>query len=161
MTVNTKKAERRTLRFDSIDALESDLALIERAHERGDLRHSGNYAPGQCLHHLARWIEKYETGDLPTDLPAHVRLFGRLMRGRILTKGFPAGLPGPSGKQQPETDTPVPEAIATLRDKTNALRSQDLAHKNPMFGAMSHEDVVSLHLRHAELHLSFLHPGDA
>lgn len=159
MTIDTKKAERRPLRFESLDDVDAELDRLEIAHERGALRHTGNYTPAQTLHHLARWVERYETGDLPEKVPLPVRALGRLMRGRILSKGFPPGLPGPEGKTQAEPDTPFGDALAFLREKMDVTRAGDFSHANPMFGRVSHGDVVKIHLRHAELHLSFLHPG--
>lgn len=161
MTIDTKKAERRDLSLRTLDDLDAELDRLERAHGAGALTHTGNYSPAQALHHLARWVERYETGDLPKKVPLPVAAFGRILKGRILRRGYPAGLPGPEGKTQPEPEMPFDQALAELRSKARVLRETDLAHKNPMFGSLTHAQVVEIHLRHSELHLSFLHPGDA
>ena len=160
MSVDTRKAERRSLRFGSLEDLDAELDRLERAHAAGTLTHTGNYAPGQALHHLARWMERYRTRDLPKGLPLHMRIVGRLMRGRVFEKGFPAGLPGPEGKTQPEPDVPFQEGLAYLRRMHEALRQDDFAQPNEFLGPVSHADVITLHLRHAELHLGFLHPDN-
>lgn len=153
---NTKRAPRREVRFGSLGDLGAELDRLERVHSEGKLSYSGNYTPGQALHHLARWAERYTTGDLPTDLPLPIKIFGRVLGGRLLNKGFPAGLAGPTGQRQPEPDVSFEDGLAYLRAQTSLIEASDLAHKNPMYGRMTHDDVVKLHLRHAELHLSFL-----
>ncbi|MEZ6244006.1 MAG: DUF1569 domain-containing protein [Phycisphaerales bacterium] len=158
MAIDTRKAERRPLRFDTLDDLDRELDRIEASHNAGTLTHTGNYTPSQAMHHLARWIVRYETGDLPKRVPLPVKAFGRVFKGRFLNKGFPAGLPGPEGKTQSEPDNPFEESIAFLREKNQVLRTKDLGHRNPMFGRLGHEQAVKIHLRHCELHLSFLNP---
>ena len=37
--------------------------------------------------------------------------------------------------------------------------SQRMKHPSPVLGKLSHEQWEQLHCRHAELHLSFLHPA--
>ena len=158
MTIDTRQADRRPLRFESLDDLKRDLDCIETADAQGRLRHTGNYTPGQTMHHLARWAERYETGDLPKRVPKPVAIYGRVFKGKFLNKGFPPGLPGPEGATQTEPDVPFAEGLAYLRRKCDALRTGNFAHRNPMFGRMTHAQVVQLQLRHAELHLSFLFP---
>ena len=158
MTVNTKQVERRTLRFDSLEDIEAELSVLEKAHAAGTLTHAGNYTPGQVMHHLARWVEIYEKQDFPK-IPLPLKLVGRLMKGRVLKQGFPAGLPGPGGKAQPEPDMAFDEGVALLRTKLGVIRDGDFSHNNPFMGRLSHQDALKIHLRHCELHLGFLFPG--
>lgn len=149
--------EHRPLRFAIIDDYAAELNRLEAARPQG-LRTSGAYSAAQNFHHLGRWIEIYERGTLPTDVPFFLKIVGPFMKGRILKKGFPKGLQGPDGKPQTEPDNGFDESLAYLRSKLEVLRSQDLSHKNPFFGRMSREDCVELHLRHGEHHLGFIHP---
>ena len=156
--VNTKHAERRTLHFDSLEDIEADLDALRAASDAGTLRNTGNYTPGQVLHHLARWMTRYAERDLPKNMPLHMKLIGRVMKGRVLKKGFPAGLPGPEGKAQPEPDVSFAEGEAYLRRMHDVMRTSDFGHQNPFLGTLTHADCVQIHLRHCELHLGFLHP---
>jgi hypothetical protein len=151
--------EHRALHLATVDDYAAELDRLEAAHGSGGLTVSGSYSSAQNLHHLARWIENYETGTLPDKVPFFMRLIGPIMKGRILTKGFPKGLQGPDGKPQTEPDHGFDESLAYLRSKLDVLRTRDLAHKNPFFGRMTRENCVELHLRHAEHHLGFIHPG--
>lgn len=159
MPVNTKQAERRTLRFESLDDIRAELDKIEAWHNAGGVRHTGNYTPGQNFNHLAKWIEVYETREFGDRPPWFVRAIGRMMKNRIATKGFPAGLSGPGNKPQPEADVSFEDGLARYREKLGVLETLDLAHENPMFGTCTHEYGMRVQLRHAELHLGFLHPG--
>lgn len=158
--VNTRKVDRRDLRFGSLDDLERELERLAAAQRDGRLTHSGNYTPGQVLFHLARWMERYHKRDLPRGLPLHLRLLGRLMRRRVLRKGFPAGLSGPEGSKQPEPETAFEDGLAYLLRMHEVLRTSDLGQPNEVLGSLTHAQVTQLHLRHAELHLGFLRVED-
>ena len=55
-------------------------------------------------------------------------------------------------------DMPVAEAGERLLKALERLEQDPNApHISPAFGKMSHADRITLNLRHAELHLSFLH----
>ena len=154
------KAKRRQLRFASLDEVDAELDRLERAHAEGLLRPLRTYSPAQNLYHLARWMKRYQERDLPEGLPIHLKIVGRLMRRRLLRKGFPAGLPGPEGKTQAEPDVPFDEALAFLRDIHTTLRQEDFGQHEEFMGGLTHDEVVVLHLRHCELHLGFIGVGD-
>lgn len=155
------KAKRRQLRFASLDEVDAELARLEALHAQGQLRALRTYSPAQNLYHLARWMKLYQDRDLPTGLPIHLKIVGRLMRRRLLRKGFPAGLPGPEGKVQPEPEVPFEEAIDFLRRIHDAMRTEDFGQHEEFLGGLTHEQVVMLHLRHCELHLGFIGVRDA
>ncbi|MEM7755468.1 MAG: DUF1569 domain-containing protein [Planctomycetota bacterium] len=150
--------EHRSLSFATVDDYARELDRLEAAEASGGLRVSGAYSPAQNFHHLARWIEMYEKGTLPK-VPFVMKLVGPFMKKRLLTNGFPKGLPGPGGKPQTEPDNGFAESLAYLRAKLEVLGSRDLTHKNPFFGAMSHEESLTLQLKHGEHHLGFIHPA--
>lgn len=50
------------------------------------------------------------------------------------------------------------QALADLQAAFARLAAQVPMRPNPIFGKMSHEEWIKLHLRHAELHQSFFHP---
>lgn len=159
MSVNTKKAERRKLRFESLDDIRAELDRLEVAHAGAGLRHTGNYSPGQNFNHLAKWVEVYETREFGPRPPWFVRVIGKMMKGKIVRDGFGPGLSGPGNKAQPEPDTTFEDGIARYRSKLDVLETLNLEHENPMFGPCTHDQAMQVQLRHAELHLGFLHPN--
>jgi hypothetical protein len=153
---STAHAQRRALRFDTLEAIEAELDLLAAAHHAGTLRHLGNNTPGQVLHHLARWADRYLRRDLPGPLPLHVRLVGRVMKHRFLTRGFPAGLPGPDGQRQTEPEVSFEQGLDYLRRMHDQMRSADLTQMTPFLGRLTHDQIMTIHRRHCELHLAFL-----
>ena len=161
--INTKHVrDRRKLRFENVDAAIADAEALASAEARGAMRATGNWTLGQSLGHLAFWASAPYDGypDMRRP-PLLMRLFMPLMRSYILNKGMPAGIriPGPAAGTF-GTDVMSTEAgLAVLEKAFARLAAQAPADDNPVFGRMSHEDWLKLNLRHAELHLSFLHPG--
>jgi len=157
MPVNTKTVPHRQLRFESVEQVEAELDSLESAHRAGTLAASGNYSAGQNFHHLARWSEKYQKRDVPV-VPLPLKIVGRLMRGRIMSKGFPRGLKGPDGKAQPEPEVSFEDGVSYLRRMLVAMRTEDWSHHNPFLGRLNHDDCKQIQFRHCEHHLGFLHP---
>ena len=52
------------------------------------------------------------------------------------------------------------DALEMLRRAVERTKTQRMSARHPAFGALTHEQWVQLHLRHAELHLSFVVPND-
>lgn len=159
--VNTKKAERRTLRFDTVAALRGEVDRVLAAERAGTLRRTGNWTVGQSLGHLAAFIDFGYDGfpaELPTP-PAPIRFMLKLMKKKFLNKGLPVGVripkvPGGTIAIEPlSTD----EGARRLRAALDRLDTPP-THPSPAFGPMSKDDWTKLQLRHAELHLGFLHP---
>jgi hypothetical protein len=153
--------DRRKLRFESLDDAVRDAAALVDAQRRGTLRATGNWALGQTLGHLAYWANAPFDGypDLPRP-PWFIRLLLPLMRNGFLNKRMPAGVvlrSVPGGTFGIDAMTPD-EGLAKMRAAFARLANQVPTRENPIFVKMSHEDWIKLNLRHAELHLSFLHP---
>jgi hypothetical protein len=51
------------------------------------------------------------------------------------------------------------EALEQLRKAVARLRAEKMTARHPVFGRITHDEWARLHLRHAELHLSFAVPG--
>ena len=156
-----KVTERRKLRFQSLAELSAEVDRIAQADAAGRLRTTGNWSPGQVLGHLAAWINYGWDGyPFPTP-PWFVRFFLKFMRKKYLRDGMPGGVKIPNaehgtyGTEKLSTD----EGAARLRNAIKRLQSGEAPRfDSPAFGRMSHDDRIALNLRHAELHLSFLHP---
>jgi len=67
-----KVAERRILRFESIDEVLAEVNRLGEAERAGRLKHVGNWTLGQTLGHLAAWVEYAYTG-APLKVPILIR----------------------------------------------------------------------------------------
>lgn len=158
--VDTKSvAERRELRFNSIDECLGELDRIAAADEQGNLRAVGNWTPGQVMAHLAAWIEYGYDGYPVKPPPFFVRWILRIGLRKMLNKGIRPGLRIPGIKEGTigMEDMQTLEAVDRLRRAFARLQGGESAkYDSPAFGKMSHDDRILLNLRHAELHLGFL-----
>lgn len=162
MAVDTgKSSDRRSLKFQSLADLRQDLNAIEAAHKAGRLRQTGNWTPGQIFTHLAAFINfGYEGYPKSLQPPWIIRMFLRLKTKAYVNDRMPAGvkIPGiPTGTVGAE-DVSFEVGLERLRAAIDRLDASPPPVESPAFGPLSHEDKKKLNLRHAELHLSFLHP---
>ncbi len=161
MPINTKQATRRELRFEKID----DILADARAVTAGPHHATGNHSPAEIIHHVAYFIDKPVTG-FGFTAPLVMRLFGRALRlmGRA-TAPIAPGLNPPRAVAQrfwPEPGVTLDDAMAYLARSVDAAREPGrMRHPSPLFGRLSHEQWIALNCRHAELHLSFIHPDQA
>ena len=157
----THGANRRALRFQSIDAAVAEAdALVALAGEQR-LDHAGNWQLGQTLGHLATWANFAHDG-YPPEIrpPLPLRFVLRLARNRMLSRGMPAGVRigrVPGGTLGMEPLEPQ-EGLRRFRAAMDRLRREAPSLPNPIFGRLTHEQWIQLNLRHAELHLGFQLP---
>lgn len=163
MPIDTKTVhDRRPLRFHSLAEVRSDLAILEAGFVAGTLRSSGNWTPGQNLAHVANWIA-YAYDGYPTSLgkpPFLIKFIMKLMKNKYLYGKLPVGvkIPKVPGGTVGADDLPFDRSLAMLRSQLDRLELKPPSTPNPIFGELSHKEWQTLHARHAELHLSFLHP---
>jgi hypothetical protein len=159
MAVDTRTAERRTLRFATLAEALADARAVAQADAQGRLRRTGNWTAGQVLHHLASWINFAYDG-YPATPPWFVRLLGPLMRRRVLAGPLVLGLrmPGVKDGTYATEDMPTERALAEFARAVERLSATPPNTPNPVFGRMTHQQWLELHTRHAECHLGFLHP---
>ena len=160
MTIDTRKVTgRREIRFESLGELRADVERLREAAARGSVEALGNWTAGQATQHLARFmtcsIEGFDKA------PFFLRPMGmvlQLFQGKkILNR------PPPPGFRIPHTLSFFPDA--EVEDAVGAREllavidrlSQDTkcVQPSPLLGRLSHEQWIKLHLRHAELHMSF------
>lgn len=157
----SKVADRRRVHFATLADLRADLATLERA--AGTLRTTGNWTAGQNFSHLASFIEFAYEGYPPelSNPPWFIKAFLRLRKRAMLRGGLPAGvkIPGIRGGTVGADDAPAHVALARLRAALDRLERSAPTAPNPVFGPLTHEEWITLHLRHAELHLGFVHPA--
>lgn len=161
--VNTKTVPgRRTLRFNSIPDLAIEIDRIVAAEKAGRLGRVGNWTAGQNLGHLAKWIEMSYQG-FPFKASWLLRFFAvTFLKRKMLRDGMKPGINLPASamaKIGDYPDMPVEDAALRLKKALARLKAGEIPpHDSPLFGKLSLQEWTQLHLRHAELHLSFLHP---
>ncbi len=155
--VNTAKVTgRRQLRFNTLDEIQADAERL--AH--GPVRQLGNWSVGQACAHLGRTMKMSLDGD-PNRAPLPIRLLVRLMRNRMLIKGMRPGFKLPKQAADKYISGPqisAEEGLHELRNSIVRLKAEPQRHPHPALGTMTHRQWEQLHLRHAELHLSFFVP---
>lgn len=149
--------DRRTLRFETLDDLVADArAVALRPH-----RATGNWNASQILLHVAGLIAHANRGS-ELRMPAPVRVLGRAIKlSGVWKRPIPAGIKAPpSLMAQNDANAAVPaeEAFATLEREVAEARARPMSHPSPLLGKLTHEEWVTVHCRHAELHFSFLKP---
>lgn len=160
MTTVTKHAERRELHFNSVDDLRAEIDRVITAEQAGTLRATGNWTTGQTFGHLAAWIE-YSYSGYPFAVPWFIRVLVRLMKKRFLTKTMSPGVRLPVTKDGTYATEPisVEEGARRLRNALDRLdRREPAQYPSPALGELTEDELIALHLRHAELHLGFLQP---
>ncbi len=125
-------------------------------------RQLGNWSLGQICQHLGIGMRECVEGDKIFTAPLWLRVVGPWVRPRILKRGLPRGFQIPRGG---ERLIPPPVAfadgLATLLSGLATLKGSDRRTAHPVFGRMSVAEWDQFHLRHAELHLSFIVPAEA
>ena len=97
----------------------------------------------------------------PNRAPLPMRLIARLMKRTMLTKGMRPGFKLPKAaeeKYMAAPDVSTEQGLNELRSAIERLKAESQRHPHPAFGPMTAEEWEQLHLRHAELHLSFFVP---
>ncbi len=169
MTINTKTVARRQLRFNSVADILADLNTLESAHNRGTLTKLGNWPPGTLFEHLAHAVVCSFDGFNGFTFPLWLRIFAPLVKTRMLTTSFPAGyrLNKSSETNAWKSGISFEEGIELYRDQLGRLMvgsgaaataNPALTPPHPSFGRLTPNEWILYHLRHGELHLSFLKP---
>jgi hypothetical protein len=157
MAIETKTVTgRRTLHFETLDDI---LAEVDRL-DRGPVKSLGNWTPGENLSHIAQTMTCSIDG-FHFKMPWMLRLFCKVMRGRLLSMQMPAGFKL-SKKGAADLDPPPTEwgdGVRLLRTAVERLKREEQRAPSPAFGVMTREQWDRLHCRHAELHLSFVVPA--
>jgi Protein of unknown function (DUF1569) len=156
-------AERRQLRFDSLDdAVRDAEGLLAKGYEK-----AGNWDLAQVCGHVSEWM-RFGLDGFPR-APAPIRMFMWVARNSfgpgLFRKYIAEGSPGfkTGGPTMPQT---VPAAggderaaVDTLRavvDRAKAFDRDPIP--SPFFGPMTRDEWVRLQKMHCAHHLSFLVP---
>jgi len=156
----TKVTNRRQVHFASFDELLADAERLVQLDAQGKVHPLGNLTLGQALGHLALWMQASIDG-IPDDLrpPAVVKLLGRIFKGVILNKGLRPGFKLPTdaaSKLIPPAGITPADGFNQLSTACARLRRESKRVPSPLLGNLNVDEWDKLHLRHAELHLSFM-----
>lgn len=151
--------ERRALRFDTTDQVLADIDSLAAAEAEGQLKCLGAWTFGQALNHLATWVD-YAYEGYPLKIPFFIRWLAKPMKKQALTKPLKPGIRIPKipGGTLAIEVVPTADALAHFRKAFDRLVRVAPDKPHPIFGPLTHDEWVAMHLRHAELHLSFLTP---
>ncbi len=158
-TIDTKNVKTRELHFKTLEEALAEVERIAAAERAGTLQRLGNWTTGQVFGHLAYWINLAFDGGGPTP-PWFLRLIGPMIKKKILygnlQRGFrlPGAPEGTYGTEQLSLD----EGEKRIKAALHRLIKGTPELPNPVFGTMTRDEWLALHLRHHELHLGFLVP---
>ena len=154
ITIDTKTISgRRSLEFDTLDDVLADAEILTTKQATT----VGNWTLGQIFQHLANAMNLAIDGS-DHRAPWYFRLIGPMILKSILKKGMSPGyqLSEPAASLLlPEDDLGTEAGLEALRQAIARMKTEDHREPHLAFGKMSREKWEKLHLRHAELHLSF------
>lgn len=153
---NVANSPRREVEYRTLAAVLEDAEfLATHPHET-----VGNWSYGKILQHLTDGLNRSFDG-FPFRANLFVRWIARtFMKKKLLTQPMPAGfkLPAKWEAELPPDSTPVDEALIHLKKAIARFEREVPRAPHPALGALTPEEWVQLHLRHAALHMSFVKP---
>jgi hypothetical protein len=158
--VNTAKvANRRILRFDTIDPMMAEVDRLVAAAQAGRLKQLGNWTLGQTFGHLAGWSE-FGYRPAPLNPPFFIRWILRFRKQKFLYGPMRAGvkIPGVPGGTLVTEPMSLEEGLNRFRSIIQRVKAEPPTVPSPALGMLTHEESIALNLRHAELHLGFFIP---
>jgi hypothetical protein len=154
MTVATKKvAGRRTLHFNSHQEVLDDARRLAS----GPHRQLGNWSLGQVCDHLAKTIDMSLDGS-QARFPWLLRMIGPYLVNRFITRPMSAGFTAPPSAGITPDEQETQAGLAALELAVARLDQTNQRKPHGLFGPMTREQWDQLHMRHGELHLSFIVP---
>jgi len=162
-TLTLRTAERRSVRYRTLDDAVEDAARLADADAAGRLHATGNWTLGRALAHLAWWADEPFTGHrFPLHLRLLFRVLGPLTKRRVFRGDIAVGLrlPGVAGGTYGVEDRSTREGLAAMREAFDRLDRECPRRPDVGFGRLSHEQWRTLHRRHAEHHLSFFRAAE-
>ncbi|MEX0676430.1 MAG: DUF1569 domain-containing protein [Pirellulales bacterium] len=156
MTETAQVTGRRKPRFNSFDEVLDDVRSLAAQ----PTRQLGNWSLGQVCQHLGLAMEHSATTDRLFRVPLWLRVLGRLVRNRALKHGLPTGfkLPPEGAAKFVPPPVSIEQGLATLEKGIAVLSQTSHRAPHPVLGALNVDQWHQFHLRHAEMHLSFIVP---
>jgi len=146
---------RRKIHYASFDEVLVDAEWLVRA----GATTTGNWSLDQILGHVAIAMERSIDG-FEGNAPWFIRVVARyFVKPRILKHGMQPGFRLPVEAEKwafPAAGGDPSETLERLRRAIGRLRTEPTRVPHPAFGPMPAAEWDRLHLRHAELHMSFV-----
>lgn len=153
MPVQTKSvAGRRELHFSSLEEVQAEIERLATA----DVKCLGNWSLGQIFQHLATAMNASLDGT-DAKLPFFVRWIAPLFKNKILNSPMSPGFKAPK-QMTPQPEVSVEEGLAAVRASLQRTMHEEKRVKHVVLGNLTREEHDKMHLRHAEMHLSFVVP---
>ena len=148
---------RRTVRYSTLSDVVQDAE-----HLIGNHHTVGNWSFGQNCQHLAKAMIASIDG-FGFKAPWWARWFiAPIVKNSILIKPMKPGfkLPKSGAALLPDDHVTAEEGLRQLKAAVERLSHEPANAPHPLLGKMASEEVMQLHLRHCELHMSFIVPGE-
>ena len=147
---------RRELTFSNFAEVVADIEAMAE----GNYHTIGNHSFPKIVYHLARTNEMLVGRIKPPKLPWYMRMMMPVMRSRILNGPVKPGFTLPStdmqsffwGTEEPELDGVVEQ----FRGSVKAYETSGPLPAHPLFGKATPDQILSMALKHAAMHLSFV-----
>jgi hypothetical protein len=160
MSQTMTKPARRRLRFNCHEEVLADI----RALAAQPTKHLGRWSLPYICQHLATTVNKcIDGGDIDFPVPLRTRIVARILRNHLLNTRLPGGFKLPKDAEAVLFHEPasVAAAIADLESAVARLSTTNKRQSHPVLGRMNPRLWDLFHMRHAELHLSYIVPADA
>ncbi len=122
---------------------------------------AGNWTYGQILEHLTTAINSSIDGFSFRGPWLIRKLVAPFIKNSLLTKPIKPGfrLPKSAESYLPSADATTEDALKNLRTAIARIAVEKPEAEHPLLGPLTDEEWKALHLRHAELHMSFVVPA--
>jgi hypothetical protein len=158
MSATATQKTRRTVRYATLEEFKQDLdALLESGCET-----IGNWSLAQIVDHLGSTFHVSIDG-APFKAPWFARTFiSPFLKNSALIKPMRPGiqLGKKAQKYMPKEDVSLEAALEKVSSGLARLEHELPVADHPFFGKMASEEWMQLHLRHCELHMSFIVPKE-
>ena len=148
---------RRTVRYSMLSEVVQDAE-----HLLGNHHTVGNWSFGQICQHLGKTMNCSFDGFGFTTPWFACWIIAPLMKNSFLTKTMRAGfqLPKTAIKVLPDDSVSADEGLRLLKAAVERMSHGIPTAPHPFLGKLASEEFMQLHLRHSELHMSFIVPGE-
>ena len=156
MPTTVEQTQRRSIEFTTLDEVRADIETLAA----GSYVTVGKWSFAQILDHLGSSLIASIDG-FPFKASWFVRWFvAPMIKNSILTNQMKPGFKLPKKfssylpTEECTMDEALPKVLAAIKRFDDELPVAD----HPFFGKMASEEWMNLHMRHAELHMSFVVP---